>query len=192
MYHAISVFFTVQPACEVYAKDPGTCKSRKSVIMRKALKKFKNNKFVLVEYDFSTDTRATFQAVDTTDHYRKGKPYKLFTAPGASKVTIPFALNRDVPHGYRYDDMESIDIVLNHCRTTSNAIVDVGINGTEILSAYSQAPNGNFGEQTFNYPIHNFQRGENNLEIKLNSGSPAVYWLSDVKFILHIDFRKLK
>ena len=159
--------------------------------MRRALNKFRSNKILLVKYDFSSNTPATFVNAQTTDYYRKGKPYKLLHVPSRSKVTIPIPLGpSNIPNGYSFDAITSIEIILNHCRTAQNAIVDIWINETEVIHAYNNAPHG-FHEQTFSYPIENFVRGDNKMVIVLNAHSPAVYWLSDARFILHIDLNKV-
>ncbi|KAK3092747.1 hypothetical protein FSP39_006834 [Pinctada imbricata] len=155
---------------------------------KKATNKFKSHKLSLADYDFGYSSMASFENVSTTDTYRKGNPYKLLGTPGGSSVQMKVGLGpSDIPENYAHRDLTGIEIVINHCRTTSNAIVDILLNNEYLIKEYKDAPPYNFGEQTFKYPIEKFKPGQNFLTIRLSECSPAVYWLSNVKILANLN-----
>ena len=119
-------------------------------------------------FDFSRkEVRGVeFKNVSTNDYYRENKPYKLFSARGSSSVAITFHLK---------DNNNSIcwlSVILYHCRTNADAIVNLYVNQVPLLLNYSPIPNKNFGFEQFIIPRKLLVTGKNTLTIQLSKDSP--------------------
>jgi hypothetical protein len=111
--------------------------------------------------------------METTDYYRKWRPYKLFTKPGKSAAILTMDVNIKL--------VRELKITLNHCKTNCNGVVDIYVNDAEFMPGYTGIRWDNFGEQTFTIPRRLLKPGANTVKIILNRYSKGVYWLSDVK-----------
>jgi len=117
--------------------------------------------------------------VETTDYYRKGNSYKILNNPGSSVVI--FNLNISV------ERLASLTISLNHCRTMSDAIVCMTVNGRPaeqrddgtFTEKVIMAPRYDFGWESFPVGLKLLKEGLNKITLCLDSSSPGVYWLSD-------------
>ena len=161
---------------------------------RRATNRFRN-KLEIQTFDFSLDTTPMTECEDVhiIDTYGKGKHYKVLKTAGKSCVRMKLNLGHiDIPNNYRLSDFDSIDVVINHCRTVSNGVIDLVLNGSDLLTAYSGAATAIFEEQRFSFPADRFKTGSNELSILLNQESPGEYWLSDVKIVACINYDKLK
>ena len=106
-----------------------------------------------IEIDTNIDSPyISYSEVETTDHYRKGKPYKLFYDPGESSATITFTSENQ--------NIASVSLMLNHCRTSCHAIIDVLVNRKPFLQGYQEARWEDFGIQTFSLPCDSLRLGE--------------------------------
>ena len=131
----------------------------------------------LQSFDFNQNyENVTYEDVITTDRYRPSRPYKLLETPGKSKVTVTFGLSNA-------ENISSIILHVNHCRTTADGIVNVALNGTIFLPTL-RAPRDNFGMETFRLQANNLRPQGNVLTIQLDSSSPGVYWLSDAEICI--------
>ncbi|OPL21076.1 hypothetical protein AM593_09817, partial [Mytilus galloprovincialis] len=128
-------------------------------------------------FDTNQDHSKSFEytAIQTTDHYRRGQPYKVFGTPGVSSAILTLK----IPSNCR---VLKLDMTLNHCKTSGNGIIDIMINGRIFRDGYSEADRDNFAEQTFDIPVHLLKNENNTITIVLNDESKGVYWLSDIKF----------
>ena len=127
-----------------------------------------------IEIDTNTESPyISYSDVDTTDHYRKGTPYKLFHKPGKSAATITFTIENQ--------NIASVSLTLNHCRTSCHAKIDILVNKKPFLQGYQEARWEDFGIQTFSLPCDLLKSGENKIIVVLNSRSEGVYWLSDLR-----------
>ena len=100
---------------------------------KRATNRFRNNKLEIQTYDFSLDTAPMTECedVETIDTYRKGKHYKVLKNAGKSCVRMTLNLRHtDIPNNYRLSDFDNIDVVINHCRTVSNGVIDLVLNGS--------------------------------------------------------------
>jgi hypothetical protein len=139
--------------------------------------------------DTYNTTDIEFHQVGTSDEYRKGKPYKVMRNPGSSIISFNF--NTSV------ERLSSVTISLNHCRTTSDGVVCLTVNGRPAEKRENggfgkmliMAPRFNFGWESFDMSLDLIQDGINKITLLLDSTSPGVYWLSDVKIQKVFNFR---
>ena len=132
---------------------------------------------LLQSFDFNQGyENVTYEDVTTTDFYRKSRPYKLLQKPGKSTVTLTFGLSDA-------ENVSSIILQLNHCRTTADGIVNVALDGTTFIPNL-RAPRDDFGKETFRLQADNLRPQGNELTIQLDSSSPGVYWLSDAEICI--------
>jgi len=128
------------------------------------------------------DKELSYQHTHTTDYYRRGNPYKILSWPGSSSVSICF----NIPS---LESVSSVIMFLNHCRTTADGVVYMEVNGDpaekiedgSFVKKVVMAPRFNFGVESFHVDLELLQSGSNTITICLDSSSPGVYWLSDVK-----------
>jgi hypothetical protein len=77
----------------------------------------------------------------------------------------------------------TLQISLNHCRTTGNGVIDMSLNDKPYRLEYKDAPIWGFGVQIFEIPFTSLRRGALNVfRIDLHApdlGSYGYYWLSD-------------
>ncbi|XP_062599351.1 uncharacterized protein LOC134260834 [Saccostrea cucullata] len=132
------------------------------------------NETVLIDTNNVTSDVIQYVMTETTDQYRKGRPYKLLFYPDKSAAIIKINL----PGNQLVKDMV---LTLNHCRTNCDGVIDIFVNDSVLVMGYSDARWDNFGEDTFNVPVDLLKQGANELIIRLNKTSRGVYWLSDLK-----------
>ena len=132
--------------------------------------------------DAFSRNQVEFHQVGTTDHYRKGKPYKILHNPGSSAIVFNFNVT--------VERLSSVSLSLNHCRTMADGVVCITVNGRP---AEQRSETGQFVKKVILAPIYNFgwesfsvcpslvHDGNNKIALCLDSTSPGVYWLSDVR-----------
>ena len=133
------------------------------------------------ETDAFSRNQVAFHQVGTTDHYRKGKPYKILRNPGSSVIVFNF--NATVAR------LSSVSISLNHCRTMADGVVCLTVNGRpaeqtgegQFVKKVILAPRYDFGWESFSVCPSLVHDGNNKITICLDSSSPGVYWFSDAR-----------
>lgn len=113
----------------------------------------------------------SYNRVDTTNVYRKERPYRIFRHPGESSATISFGLS-----GAK--NVTKIILELNHCITTGHGVFDIIVNSS-VVEHNVQAPRDDFGKECFELTAGLFKSDGNEVQIRLGDPSPGVYWLSD-------------
>ncbi|XP_062569774.1 uncharacterized protein LOC134231821 [Saccostrea cucullata] len=132
--------------------------------------------YSVVTNDIWIDTNNSEKYIElkTSEDYRNGRPYKIFSTPERSRAHFMIHLPDKKP-------AQEVTLTLNHCKTTCGGSIDILVNGKEHLMNYDGAWWKDFQEQTFPIPEKILKTGVNVLTVRLNEGSRGVYWLSDVK-----------
>ena len=101
---------------------------------------------VFIDFNLFTPI-VEFSNTQLDDTYRVGDPYQVFVQT-ASQCVITFM----VPPAVRAYAAGKMYLQLNHCRTTSNAVIDMFLNGASYPSNSANIPSYNFGTQTYEIP----------------------------------------
>ena len=124
-------------------------------------------------FDFSGEVSGvTFEKVAITDLYRNHIPYRLFLCPGSSSGAIKFHI-KDCNASIGW-----LKVILYHCRTNADAIINIYVNLAPLLLNHSPIPWNDFGFEQFIIPRKLIVTGQNTVNIQLSKDSPGVYWLS--------------
>ena len=114
-----------------------------------------------------------FTNVITTDHYRRGRPYKLFRFPGTSQVRITFDLPENVKKPTR--------LHLTLTEGCWSGMMDIFLNDTLWIEKHQIADSSNFqtSEITLEVDRERLHPKNNSITMKLREDAEMVYWLSD-------------
>ena len=123
--------------------------------------------------DFNNDyENVEFTHVMTTDHYRPGRPYKLFAFNGESQVKITFDLPENVRRPTRL-----------HLTVTEgcwSGMMDIFVNDTLWIEKHQNVgPNWQTREITLEVNKERLRRQNNSITMRLREDAVNVYWLSD-------------
>ena len=131
-----------------------------------------SRKHIIHSFDFNNDyENVEFTNVITTDHYRRGRPYKLFRFPGTSQVRITFDLPENVKKPTRL-----------HLTLTDggwSGKMDIFLNDTLWIERHHVGPNWQAHEITLEVNRERLRRENNSITMKLREDAEMVYWLSD-------------
>ena len=130
-------------------------------------------KQIIHTFDFNNDyDNVEFTHVMTTDHYRRGRPYKLFNFSGASQVRITFDLPENVKKPTR--------LHLTVTEGNWGGMIDIFLNDTLWIEGHqSVGPNWQTHEITLEVDRERLCPKNNSITMKLREDAEMVYWLAD-------------
>ena len=132
-----------------------------------------SRKQIIHSFDFNNDyENVEFTHVMTTDHYRRGRPYKLFRFRGTSQVRITFDLPENVKKPTR------LHLTLREGGWCG--MMDIFLNDTVWIKKHGWG-HGNFqtGKITLEVNRDRLRPKNNSITMKLREDARMVYWLSD-------------
>ena len=131
-----------------------------------------SRKHIIHSFDFNNDyENVEFTNVMTTDHYRRGRPYKLFRFRGTSQVRITFDLPENVKKPTRL-----------HLTLTDGGwggMMDIFLNDTLWIEKHRVGGNWKANEITLEVNRERLRRENNSITMKLREDAEMVYWLAD-------------
>ena len=132
-----------------------------------------SRKQIIHSFDFNNDyENVEFTHVMTTDCYRRGRPYKLFSFRGTSQVRITFDLPENVKKPTR------LHLTLREGGWCG--MMDIFLNDTVWIKKHGWG-HGNFqtGKITLEVNRDRLRPKNNSITMKLREDAEMVYWLSD-------------
>ena len=133
-----------------------------------------SKKQIIHSFDFNNRyENVKFTNVITTDHYRRGRPYKLFSFTGTSQVRITFDLPKSVK--------KPTHLHLTLTEGCWSGMMDIFLNGTLWIEKHQIARTSNFStsEITLEVDRERLRPKNNSITMKLREDATMVYWLSD-------------
>ena len=114
-----------------------------------------------------------FINVITTDHYRRGRPYKLFSFRGTSQMRITFDLPKNVK--------KPTHLHLSLTEGCWSGMMDIFLNGTLWIEKHQIPRTSNFrtDEITLEVNRERLRPKNNSITMKLREDAEMGYWLSD-------------
>lgn len=125
-------------------------------------------------FDFNNDYKnVEFSDVITTDHYRRGRPYKLFRYRGNSQVRITF----DLPENVKKPTC--LHLTTTDC--CGDGMMDIFLNDALRIEKLQGVGHNNFksNEITLEVGRERLHPKNNTITMKLRDDAEVVYWLSD-------------
>lgn len=128
---------------------------------------------IIHTFEFNNDyDNVEFTHVMTTDHYRPGRPYKLFNFRGQSQVQITFDLPVDVKKPTR------LHMTVTEC--CWSGMMDFFLNDTLWIEKHENAgSNFQTREITLEVDRTRLRPRNNSITMKLREDAEWVYWLAD-------------
>ena len=132
-----------------------------------------SRKHIIHSFDFNNDyENVEFTNVMTTDHYRRGRPYKLFRFRGRSQVRITF----DLPENVR----KPARLHLTVTEGCWSGMMDIFLNDTLWIERHQNVgSNWQTHEITLEVNRERLHPKNNSITMKLRGDAEMVYWLSD-------------
>ena len=133
-----------------------------------------SRKQIIHSFDFNNDyENVEFTHVMTTDCYRRGRPYKLFSFRGTSQVRITF----DLPE----NDKKPTRLHLTLTEGCWSGMMDIFLNDTLWIEKHQMSARSNFqaSEITLEVNRERLRPKNNSITMKLREDARMVYWLSD-------------
>ena len=132
-----------------------------------------SRKQIIHSFDFNNDyENVEFIHVMTTDQYRPGRPYKLFTFNGRSQMRITFDLPENVKKPTRL-----------HLTVTEgcwSGMMDIFLNDTLWIERHQNVgPSWQTHQIALEVNRERLRPKNNSITMKLREDATMVYWLSD-------------
>ena len=137
-----------------------------------------SRKQIIHSFDFNNDyENVEFTNVMTTDHYRRGRPYKLFRFRGTSQVRITF----DLPENVKKPTRLHLTVTEGCWSGMMDIFRDIFLNDTLWIEKHQIADSSNFqtSEITLEVDRERLHPKNNSITMKLREDAEMVYWLSD-------------